>query len=123
MNYKKVFETAQKKGYTLYFDWGNPFKLNYNHPEDFKVIHEDILEVNPVFSLLELSLIQKWLRDKHELHIDISPSDSPGWAYRIEGTFYPHSRIWGNGNFESYEQTLLAGIGKALTLFKPTEAL
>jgi hypothetical protein len=109
--YKEVFQLAQDKGYKRWFE------DNYGPygPHDF----------------LELTLIQKWLRDEHKLHIQISvvpasenfPNGRWGWIIynmnKIEDLGKGIELYEKHRNCDaiiSHEQALLEGIAEALKL-------
>lgn len=74
------------------------------------------------------SLLQKWLRDTHELHVS-SWCNGSGWAWEVEKTNGTHICIMdidGNvegvepdlGMFTTYEMALENGLQKALKMIK-----
>jgi hypothetical protein len=103
MNYKEVFQLAQDKGYLPCerFLNGNGFRSPEFETEEVQ--------------LLELTLIQKWLREQH--HIDLAirldyeagkyfyDLDAPNWEPIISDELS-----------DTYEQALLEGIAEALKL-------
>lgn len=62
------------------------------------------------------SLLQKWLREKHKLHITIFSSSQESWMFRITK---PHQilteGIYGE-DFTTYEEALETGLQEALKL-------
>lgn len=64
------------------------------------------------------SLAQKWLREKHQLHITIFSSSQESWMYRITK---PHQKLeeglYGE-DFYTYEECLEKGLIEALKLIK-----
>ena len=62
------------------------------------------------------SLLQKWLRDKHNLHITIFSSSQESWMFRITK---PHQQlkdgIYGE-DFYTYEEALESGLQETLKL-------
>jgi hypothetical protein len=104
--YQEVFQLAKKKGYKCMF-------RTYVRAE---------------FILLELTLIQKWLRDEHNIVIDIDSYDVSDdvervkdemWHYSVSVTS-PQSRATHNDfvkeGYVTYEDGLLEGIYEALKL-------
>lgn len=70
------------------------------------------------------SQVQKWLRDKHRLHITVNFELSMKWWYSVDRSPYDEfddeiSFILENfSEFETYESALESGIQYALTLVK-----
>lgn len=67
------------------------------------------------------SLLQKWLREKHNLHITITcirchltPTDIIGYQYEIEGDSF----VDNDNTYAVYEQALEAGLLEGLKLIK-----
>lgn len=62
------------------------------------------------------SVLQKWLRETHHLHITIFSSSQESWMFRITK---PHQKLedgmYGE-DFPTYETALEAGLQKGLTL-------
>lgn len=62
------------------------------------------------------SVLQKWLRETHHLHITIFSSSQESWMFRITK---PHQKLedgmYGE-DFPTYEAALEAGLKKCLTL-------
>lgn len=106
-DYKPVFQLAQDKGYKFYisFEWANQLAADNRETE----------------LLVELALIQKWLRDEHKLHVWVSP-DYNGYPTDVKELTYGWQiedfaeRTNGQGGFDSYEQALLVAIEEALKL-------
>jgi len=70
------------------------------------------------------SLLQKWLRDTHNIDVDIWCNAS-GWAFNLNKTngttIYSYDYYFGNidsGMFNSYEEALEQGLQEALKLIK-----
>lgn len=114
-DYKTVFQLAQDKGYDI-----SPFHSYLNLA---------LSEVKQ--ELIVLTLIQKWLRDEHHLHVELEFRSSAG-IYFFEviktNTYTKHSPHYKGGNILyqhreyknglSYEAALLEGINEALKLLK-----
>ena len=73
------------------------------------------------YSAPTLAQAQKWLRDKHNLFVHVYLHLDDCWRYEIQCIFNhenymyePDAGLW----WRSYEQTLSAGIDKALELLK-----
>lgn len=63
------------------------------------------------------ALLQKWLREKHNIHIQIDWEDWGCWeAFIVLNNFF-RSGIENNGK-QTYEEALEAGLYEALTLIK-----
>jgi hypothetical protein len=69
------------------------------------------------------SLLQRWLREKHGIHVDVSVNEIC-WSYRLDNPPRDGSIIFdlrssiGGQMFKTYEQALEAGLKKALKLIK-----
>lgn len=61
------------------------------------------------------SLLQRWLREEYNIHLNVFPNlfinDASKIEYKVECT-----QFFGIEHFETYEQALEAGLQKALTL-------
>lgn len=77
------------------------------------------------------SLLQKWLREEHDMHIEIELVDNSRtyqWEYVIitskdrdyndEECFDSAKRLFNNEDFETYEEALEKGLQEALKLIK-----
>jgi hypothetical protein len=95
--YKEVFQLAQERGY----------KFKYPTCQVF-------VEGEP--ELLELTLIQKWLRDEHKILVLID-CVSVGELFQpcIKWHKDAHREQYGSG-YTTYEEALLQGIAEALKL-------
>ncbi len=64
------------------------------------------------------SLLQKWLRDTHKLHITIFSSSQESWMFRITR---PHQKLeeglYGE-DYNSFEEALEEGLQEGLKLIK-----
>lgn len=61
------------------------------------------------------SLLQKWLREKHDIHITITSISQESWQYHIQK---PKDKLGDNyeEDFENYEEALEMGLQEALKL-------
>ena len=61
------------------------------------------------------SLLQKWLREKHDIHITITSISQESWQYHIQK---PKDKLGDNyeEDFENYEEALEVGLQEALKL-------
>ena len=124
MNYKEVFQLAQEKGYKFYFEWDNPYKRTYKHLDDWKAIDQEIITSNPLLVLAELTLIQKWLRDEHEIIVvpntfDKGWLEAGKWCYQFsiaDKTDSDENRWISAKEYPTWEEALLEGITGALKL-------
>jgi hypothetical protein len=64
------------------------------------------------------SLLQKWLRDEHKLHITIFSSSQESWMYRVTKQYQRLEYGSYEEDFETYEKVLEAGLFEALKLIK-----
>lgn len=106
MTYKEVFQLAQEKGYELNFV--DAAKMSLYEPLEL------ILDTKNIY-LLELTLIQKWLRDEHNLSIIVEDHYSTcDWVVRVRPSWDMPSE---NGRLRrTYEEALLEGIAEALKI-------
>lgn len=107
MDYKTLFQLAQDKGY----------QYQFVHPL-FTKEHE---KTN--FLFLELTLIQKWLRDEHKMKAIALPYSLPAAALEISEVTWiwmihrvKSSTATEVKYFDTYEEALLNGINEALKL-------
>lgn len=74
------------------------------------------------------SVLQKWLRDVHDIHVN-PWCNASGWAWELERTNGTHISLMGiddnvfeiepeSGMFKTYEEALEAGLQEALKLIK-----
>lgn len=128
LSYKNVFQLAQDKGYRLKkgrtisndgvinvtdYLWGDEFEVK-NHIRKSEILED---------SFIELSLIAKWLRESHNIDIEIQNQFSNALEGRLYfATYYPikydfpHFKV--TSNFPTYEGALLSGINESLNLIK-----
>ena len=102
---------AKEKG----FDW--PVNRTYNKSEKLDDFDEydaslsNYNEWNNFTSAPTQSLLQKWLRELHKIHIDISPFYYKGnfisWNLRIHNTYY-------KDKYNTYEEALEYGLKECL---------
>ena len=110
--YKEVFQLAQGRGYELNFV--DTAKMSLYEPLEL------IIDAKNIY-LLELTLIQKWLRDEEELSVYCDIPVEIYWRYVVHGTgkraaTYTDSGYKEKKNFTTYEEALLEGIAEALKL-------
>ncbi|MGK2861904.1 MAG: hypothetical protein ACSLE0_08220 [Chitinophagaceae bacterium] len=118
---------AKEKG----FDWTDDNTICGGYVKNGKVINGKKLKPNEwkdciVFTPTQ-SLLQKWLREKHNIHIE------PQYSFKyksseIEWWFYIYPKIGGGGRIKyfpqeigenlSYEKALEKGLEEALKLIK-----
>lgn len=96
-NFKEVFEVAEAKGYK--YDW--------------RVASND--------EFLQLSLIQKWLREEKNIAILVINFIKVNYGYKIirdmnYGKLPEIQKCSFSNNWETYEEALLQGINEALKL-------
>lgn len=101
MNFKDVLDIATQKGYIPY----NP-TYYFDTPEtDYKI---------PVY-LIELTLIQDWLREEHKIHVETYANGLVTYeaiSYRMGNK----SQAIKSKEHDRYPQALLEGINEALKL-------
>lgn len=122
-DYKTVFQLAQDKGYgslKVLTNYQNLFESEISSIYQSEITPDDLDKiVDADYLLLELTLIQKWLRDKHKI-------DVVSLAYTMSLEDQTKKYIWmiykksaSTANkmfFDSYEDALLNGIHEALKL-------
>ena len=108
INYRSVFTLAQDKGWKIHHKrvLGNPLYTTK--------------ETQLQDALLELTLIQRWLREKHKIGVAASQfpvyNDKYGFQYGRSSISSGWSPDFENG--DTYEGTLLTGIYNGLNLIK-----
>ena len=119
MNYKEVFQLAQDKGYRNYLS--DIFAEQYTagtRNEGYSDLEIEA-EVKEVENLLELTLIQKWLRGEHKIgvHLDLQ-FNGYGYCWLLYDLSLKQDRTitFSKIYFNTYEQALLEGITEALKL-------
>ncbi len=122
------FETAKlakEKGfdeecYNGYFESNGQERIG-SHLGSFK--NSDWKEGLNRYCRSSQSLLQKWLREKHYIHIEISPSSDTDFGV-LCGTAEEPSWVRGTGEdedplyFKTYEEALEAGLLESLKLIK-----
>jgi len=90
-----------------YTDYG----VNYNSNEGK---HKDM------YSLPNQSLLQKWLREKHKIHVVADVNDTLSWVYTIQMLYKAKykTQVIANNSYKTYEAALEEGLQKALKLIK-----
>ena len=125
MNYKILFTFAQDKGYIISFgdtvsDTGiiNVNDYLWGDCEESKKTHsyQELLTL----SYLEMCLIQKWLRDKHNIGVAASqfPVYNGKYGYQYGKTSISSGWTPCFEEGETYEKALSKGIYEALKLLK-----
>lgn len=67
------------------------------------------------------SLLQKWLREKHDIHININTyyfEDLQKYGYEVEDIIHPEGWIVLNNPKKTYEEALEKGLQEALKLIE-----
>jgi hypothetical protein len=92
--------------------------LGITHNQNFETIKTRYFNEFPDHVLLPTqSLLQKWLREKHEIILFISPIGSKPVKYlAVIPHCYVKKDIKGLGTFDSYEQALEAALQQALNI-------
>jgi hypothetical protein len=108
MNFISIYEMAVKRGYLS--------------PYDLMVTENGTTDLHPseTVILLELTLIQKWLREEHKIYfeIDARQSKNDSVIHRVAASRSIAGMVRRITTFESsvYEDALLNGINEALKL-------
>lgn len=109
------FETAKlakEKGYNVYSkSYYNGKNLHTNGEILTTALNLNSENIN----VPSQTLLKKWIDENHNLFIDISPSDSQGYVFRIT-TGDDHLRLGGDGNYKTYEEALEKALVVALEL-------
>jgi hypothetical protein len=104
ISYKDVFQLAESKGYLL-----SDYMLTENRTTDLHPTAEK--------AFIEMSLIQKWLRDTHKLIVWAKPyRDVYEWGLFNGGTAINIYKVATEGYSDSIEEGILIGINEALQL-------
>lgn len=101
---KKVIQSAQDKGYTPILCHIAKFGGSATLPHTI---------TDEAGQLCELTLIQKWLREEHKIHIALNMDIDGKFSFNTEGLSWYDSTFKGQ---YSYEEALLNGISEALKL-------
>lgn len=102
-HYKHVFRYAQTKGYKPTFEW-NKETNNILFEEDIRV-------------LIEVTLIQKWLRDNHSIIAMALPYTVIPFEEKISFIWMIHRHTSSTATkryYDSYEEALVEGVGEGL---------
>ena len=118
----EIAKLAKEKKFDLitrhsYNPQGTESTYNYlvNHPN-----------CSDMFPRPPQSLLQKWLREEHKIHINVFPVFEfrvQGWTFKTASIFVnPEDKslplLQDNGFFKTYEEALEAGLFEALKLIK-----
>lgn len=94
------------------FRLGNGIQSMYSPWDNSRVWNKD----NYSMAAPTQALLQKWLREVHNIHITIFSSSQESWMFRVTK---PHQQlkdgVYGE-DFTSYEEALEAGLQEALKL-------
>lgn len=113
------FETAKlakEKGFKL----DNHSVLDYYKPDGSKLKLKEFSKEFIKFCVVYCtqSLLQKWLREVHNIHITIYSKSQESWMYRITKKGQSLKEGLYGEDFETYEQALEDGILEALKLLQ-----
>ena len=72
-------------------------------------------KLKSVFVAPTQSLLQKWLRKEHNIHISLYPLKN-GWGMDVRPTIYGKSSFFEARRFKTFEQALEKGLQEALKL-------
>lgn len=109
INYKEILQAAQAKGYVKHMAFGKSAWGENSLPSQ---------EENEYCMLLEMTLIQKWLRDSFNIRIEVIGNDQNalcGVKVYYIGEIFTRPSI-GTSPMFSDEEALLIGIEEALNL-------
>ncbi len=130
---EKRFDVPTLRNYLE--DTLDDFNIFNNTPFDFNNTKDEggnIIEEHPFSSAPTQSLLQKWLREKYNIHINIYASGVGLYATVVNQIIktgpgamdYKYNQAdakgskYKNGNHDTYEEALEAGLQKALKLIK-----
>src|SRR5690554_273098 len=102
---EKGFNIGCKEGWVKHFISGNNYII-----DDLGNKHE--------IERPTQALLQKWLREVHEIHITIFSKSQESWMYRITKKGQSLEEGLYGEDFNSYEEALEVGLFEALTLIK-----
>jgi len=117
----KTAMMARQKGFNeecrkIYeFNKDNDFELIELEFEDYETTTMKNTVVALMVTAPTQSLLQKWLREKHDIHINIFRNEDGhiNYTYKFDNP-YERSTMW----FSTYEKALEEGLYKALQLIK-----
>jgi hypothetical protein len=97
-------------------------------------LQDDCPFAKPICSAAHIYQVQKWLREKYGIHIDVCPysdysTDADGkvcdrwdfWGFDLYANVGGEKMVDDDGEYDSYEQALSEGIKSALELIKKGE--
>ena len=102
-------------------DIGGVIKLNYNSKVDFSNLNTYCREFNDggdeiIFSAPTQSLLQKWLREKHDIIVTVDYLGNPKTGYYPVFKLIENNQITVSTACDSYEEALGFGLFGALKL-------
>jgi hypothetical protein len=110
INYKELFQLAESKGYILRFEHFVLIKGASKLEKEIGITKH--FEEN---QLLELALIAKWMRDSHDIHIELLRlDDSKQFTAQLIEPITNYRSYHKKCN--TYEEALTAGLKAALNL-------
>lgn len=117
----KTAKLAKEKG----FNWKafSYYKSEMSLFNIFPDYEQDIDNWNDITSYINCysaptqSLLQRWLREVHNIHITVTSISQESWQYHIQK---PKDKLGDNYNedYENYEESLEDGLSEALKLIK-----
>ena len=109
----KTAKLAKDKG----FNWKVSLHYESNGNCFFDKVECNFNNVELICSAPTQSLLQKWLREVHNIHITVTSISQESWQYHIQK---PKDKLGDNYNedYENYEEALEDGLQEALKLIK-----
>lgn len=96
-------------------------KLGYKHYTDFTIEELDELSLSNDNKQIEYYFIQKWLREEHNIMLEINYSDCEWWQWVIIHE-ESNTHIFGTNKTDdidlTYEEALEEGLKQSLLLIK-----
>lgn len=111
----KVAKLAKKKGFNIFT--GKAYIDKGNQELFFTPSYTGITS-GIEYHVPTQSLLQKWLREIHSIHITIFSKSQESWMYRITAKGQSLEEGLYGEDFENYEEALEAGSQEALKLIK-----
>ena len=115
------FETAKlarDRGFTEYVEneYDSNGRLRFDHSTNAYYVVKRANDSISIASAPTQSLLQRWLREVHKIHVESRVSNVSGYFFRIKE--YPANKIHLDSRYKTYELALEAGLLAALKLIK-----
>lgn len=112
---KETAKLAKEKGFDKIVDWffNENNKSNTLYPNINGLKHSD--GNNGLLSAPTQSILQKWLREEHQILLWVEPITNNRWEFGIN---YPNGGFGDAKEYDTFEAALEIGLQEALKLIK-----